>query len=83
MERLSRLGDAALLERIERLERAEQMLQQTAIARVTQAEASGALRRADRGSACLSSALRKVRHDLLETEDEFLRRDPLRLERVV
>lgn len=83
MQRSTGLGDADLLGRIECLERAEQTLQQTAIARISEAEAEGVPWRADRGSACLASALRKVRHDLLETEDEFLRRDPLRLERVV
>ena len=82
MKRLTTLGDAELLERIERLERAEHVLEQGAIARIRQDEDRGVRWRTNRGSAYLSSALRMVRRDLLATEDEFLRRDPLRLERV-
>ena len=74
MERLSAFDDAALLHRIDRLERAEHDLQQEMIARISRAEAEGQWVRSDAQYQHLPSVLKKVRDDLLDTENEFLRR---------
>jgi hypothetical protein len=74
MERFSAFEDAALLRRIERLERAEHDLQKRTMARMSQVEADGRWLRSDPQYQHLSSVLKKVREDLRDTEDEFLRR---------
>lgn len=75
MNRFSAFEDAALLHRIERLERAEQDLQQRTMARVSQVEAEGRWLRSDPQYQRLSSVLKKVREDLRDTEKEILRRN--------
>jgi hypothetical protein len=74
MQRFSTFSDAALLERIERLDSAEHELHQAAVNRALQAELHG---RAPKGSlryAGLLAALEDVREDIQRTEAEFLRR---------
>jgi uncharacterized membrane protein YfbV (UPF0208 family) len=75
MNRFSAFEDAALLHRIERLERAEQDLQQRTMARISQVEAEGRWLRSDPQYQRLSSVLKKVREDLRDTEKEILRRN--------
>lgn len=82
MRHLNALGDAALLDRIERLERAEHCLQQSAMALVSRAEAEGVWQRSNPSYRYLSSLLTKVRGDLLKTENEFLRRGTRGLKQV-
>ena len=74
MERFSAFDDAALLHRIDRLERAEHDLQQEMMVRISRADAEGQWARSDAQYEHLSSVLKKVRDDLLDTENEFLRR---------
>jgi len=74
MDRFSAFEDAALLHRIERLERAERDLQQRAMARASRAEAEGRWLRSDPEYRHLSNVLKKVREDLRDTEDEYVRR---------
>ena len=74
MDRFSAFEDAALLHRIERLERAERDLQQRAMARASKAEAEGRWLGTDPEYRHLSYVLKKVRKDLRDTEDELLRR---------
>lgn len=81
MERFSAFDDAALLHRIDRLERAEHDLQQEMMARISRADAEGRWVRSDPHYQSLSSVLKKVRDDLLDTENEFLRRGTHGLER--
>jgi hypothetical protein len=75
MKRFSAFEDAALLHRVERLERAEQDLQQRTTARILQVDAEGRWLRSDPQYQRLSSVLKKVREDLRETEKEILRRN--------
>jgi hypothetical protein len=75
MNRFSAFEDTALLHRIERLERAEQDLQQRTMARVAQVEAEGRWLRSDPQYQRLSSVLKKVREDLRDTEKEISRRN--------
>jgi hypothetical protein len=81
MSRFSGFEDAALLRRIERLERAELGLQRRAMARASRAEAEGRWLGSDPEYRYLSSVLKKVREDLRDTEDEFLRRNPVAMKR--
>jgi hypothetical protein len=74
MERFSAFEDTALVHRVERLERAEHDLQQRTMRRVSQVHAEGRWLRSDPQYQHLSSALKGVRHDLGDTEDEVLRR---------
>ena len=74
MEQFSAFEDAALLGRIRRLERAEKDLQQRTMMRISQVEAEGRWLRSDPQYQNLSSILKKVREDLHDTEEEFLRR---------
>ncbi len=82
MKHLTTLGDAALLDRIERLDREEHVLLQSAMARVSRAEAEGVWVGSDPSYRYLSAHLTKVRDELLKAENEFLRRGTLGLERV-
>lgn len=81
MGRFSGFEDAALLQRIERLERAERDLQQRAVARASNVELEGRWLGSDPEYRHLSYVLRKVREDLRDTEDEFLRRRPVAMKR--
>lgn len=71
---MDRFSDAALLHRIKRLEGAERDLQQRAMARASTAEAEGRWPGSDPEYRHLSSVLQKVRKDLRDTENEYLRR---------
>lgn len=82
MKHLTTLGDAALLDRIERLDREEHVLLESAMARVSRAEAEGVWVWSDPSYRYLSAHLTKVRDELLKAESEFLRRGTLGLERV-
>ena len=74
MNRFSAFEDAALLRRIERLERAEQDLQQRTMARIAQVDAQSRWLTSDSHYRHLSATLRKVRDDLRETNQELVRR---------
>ena len=74
MSRLSGFENAALLQRIKRLEGAERNLHQRAMLRASRAEAEGRWPGTDPEYRHLSSVLKKVRQDLRDTEDEYLRR---------
>ena len=74
MNRFSAFEDAALLRRIERLERAEHDLQQRTIARIAQVDAEGCWLMSDSQHRHLASMLKKVRDDLRETNEELVRR---------
>jgi hypothetical protein len=74
MKRFSAFEDAALLRRIERLERAENDLQQRALARIAQVDAERRWLMSDPQYRHLSSTLVKVRDDLRETHEELVRR---------
>ena len=74
MKRFAAFEDAALLGRLERLDRAERDLQQRLANRISQLEAQGRWARSDPLFQQLSSTLKKVRDDMRETEEELLRR---------
>ena len=74
MERFKAFSDAAIIARLERLDRAETALQQTMAKRISQVEAEGRWLRSDPVFQQLSSALKRVRSDMCETEEELMRR---------
>jgi uncharacterized membrane protein YccC len=74
MERFAAFEDSALQARLKRLRRAELELKERLQARLTQAEAEGRWVPSDPIYQRLSSVLRQVRNDLLDTEREHLRR---------
>ena len=71
LERFSAFEDAALLHRVERLERAEHDFQQRTMRRVSQVHAEGRWLRSDPQYQHLASLLKRVWHDLRDTEDEL------------
>jgi hypothetical protein len=74
MERFAAFEDSALQARLKRHQRAELELKERLQARVIQAEAEGRWVPSDPIYQRLSSVLRQVRKDLLDTEREHLRR---------
>jgi hypothetical protein len=74
MERFVALSDAALLQRIDHLDRAEHQLHQSAMKRVSQGEADGRAVGADLQYQLLSAALKESREHMLRIEAELLRR---------
>jgi uncharacterized membrane protein YccC len=74
MERFAAFEDSALQARLKRLRRAELELKERLQARLIQAEAEGRWVPSDPIYQRLSSVLRQVRKDLLDTEHEHLRR---------
>ena len=74
MKRFAGFEDAALLGRLERLDRAETDLQKRVAARISQVDAEGRWLRSDPLFQQLSSALKRVRLDMREAEQELLRR---------
>jgi len=74
MKRFAAFEDAALLGRLQRLDRAETDLQKRVAARISQVEAEGRWLRSDPVFQQLSSALKRVRDDMCETEEELMRR---------
>jgi hypothetical protein len=74
MKRFDAFQDSALHARLKRLRRAESDLQQRLQARMAQAETEGRWVPSDPMYQRLSSVLRQVRNDALETEREHLKR---------
>jgi hypothetical protein len=74
MERFAAFEDSALQARVKRLQRAEFDLKERLQTRGVQAEAEGRWVPSDPMYQRLSSVLRQVRSDLLDTEREHLRR---------
>lgn len=74
VKRFAGFEDAALLGRLERLDRAETDLQKRVAARISQVDAEGRWLRSDPLFQQLSSALKRVRLDMREAEQELLRR---------
>jgi hypothetical protein len=74
MERFAAFEDSALQARLKRLQRAEFDLKERLQTRGVQAEAEGRWIPSDPMYQRLSSVLRQVRSDLLDTEREHLRR---------
>jgi hypothetical protein len=74
MERFRAFEDVALLSRLERLDRAERDLQQRVARRMSQLDAEGRWVRSDQLFQQLSSALKRARAEMRETEEELLRR---------
>lgn len=74
MERFAAFEDSALQARLKRLQRAEFDLKERLQTRGVQAEAEGRWVPSDPMYQRLSSVLRQVRSDLLDTEREHLRR---------
>lgn len=83
MKRFAGFEDAALLGRLERLDRAEADLQKRVAARISQVDAEGRWVRSDPVFQQLSSTLKRVRDDMRETEEELLRRGRVSAEREV
>ena len=82
MRRLSSLGDAALLDRIERLERVEHDLRQSEMAPASHAASDSVSPGRGPRYGYLSSLLKKVHDELVDTENEFLSRGTLGLARI-
>ena len=74
MGRFRAFEDFALLNRLERLDRAEGNLQQRVAKQISQLEAEGRWVRSDPVFQQLSSTLKRVRDDMRETEEELLLR---------
>jgi hypothetical protein len=74
MERFNAFSDAALLERIERLDSAEHELQQAAVTSALRAELHGRAPNESPRSTGLLAALEEVRENIRRTEAELLRR---------
>ena len=74
MKRLERYEDAALFDRLERLDRAEADLQKRVAARVSQLQTENRWVPSDPLFQQLSSVLKRVRDDMRETEEELLLR---------
>ena len=78
MDRFDVLHDAALLHRVERLQRTESDLQQTAMAAASRIEAEGRWPGGDPVYRHLSYALKRIRKDLLAIEHEYMRRSAMK-----
>ena len=74
VKRLERYEDAALFDRLERLDRAEVDLQKRVAARMSQLDAEDRWVRSDPLFQQLSSVLKRIREDMRETEEELLLR---------
>jgi hypothetical protein len=74
MQRFVALSDAALLQRIDGLDRAEHELHQGAMKQVLQAEARGRMVSADPHHQLLAAAIKESGEDMRAIEEELLRR---------
>jgi hypothetical protein len=74
VERFITFDDAALLRRLDHLDRTEADLQRRVAARMSQVDAEGRWLQSDPLFQQLSSVLERVRDDMRETEAELLRR---------
>ena len=74
MKRLERYEDAALFDRLERLDRAEVDLQKRVAARMSQLRTEDRWIPSDPLFQQLSSVLKRIRDDMRETEEELLLR---------
>jgi Holliday junction resolvase-like predicted endonuclease len=74
MNRFSGFEDAALVQRIARIERAETDLLQRITARIAQVEVKGRWLRTDPQYQHLSSSLRSARQELRDTKEAHLQR---------